>query len=119
MGRFDEADELIRECEDLSASDDVVDVGLAATGRARILSVRGNGPAAVEQARRAVATFEPTQLPMEHGDALLALSDANLLTGDRGGRKAATEALDLYERKGALVYVERARRALERTEDSS
>ena len=115
-GKLEEGEDLIKQCTDLSVSDDVLDLGLAAVGRARLSLARGEGPAALAEARGAVSIFENTEMPREHGDALVALADALALTGDRNGARAtAASALQLYEQKGALVSAERTRRLRERS----
>jgi DNA-binding SARP family transcriptional activator/tetratricopeptide (TPR) repeat protein len=101
--RYDEASRLItisREAgagEDLSAQ--VIGQGLAA----RILAERGRYGEAAELARSAVALAARTDLLSERADALLDLAHV-LAAAGRGAeaRAAATQALDLYRRKGNL-----------------
>ena len=83
--------------EDLSA--DIIGQGLSA----RILADSGRRAEAVKLASSAVALAAQTDLLSQHADALLDLAHA-LATSDQvaEARVAATQALDLYQRKGNL-----------------
>ncbi len=83
--------------EDLS--DQIIGQGLSA----RILADRGRHAEAVELASSAVALAAQTDLLSQHADALLDLAYAMAAVGRaHEARAAATQALDLYQRKGNL-----------------
>lgn len=83
------------------------------TLRARLLSRRGDHDEARRVAEEAVALAERTDELVDHGDACLTLATVLGAAGDAGGaRTAATRAVELYERKGAVALAEKARRVL-------
>ena len=83
--------------EDLSAQ--IIGQGLSA----RILADRGRHAEAVELASSAVALAAQTDLLSQHADALLDLAHALATSGRVAeAQAAATQALDLYQRKGNL-----------------
>ncbi len=93
--------------EDLSAQ--IIGQGLSA----RILADRGHHAEAEELARSAVALAAQTDLLSERADTLLDLAHV-LAAADRvpEARAAATQALDLYQRKGNLPGVRESLRYL-------
>jgi DNA-binding SARP family transcriptional activator len=83
--------------EDLSAQ--IIGQGLSA----RILADRGRYAEAVELASSAVVLAAQTDLLSQHADALLDLAHAMAASGRVAeAQAAATQALDLYQRKGNL-----------------
>jgi tetratricopeptide (TPR) repeat protein len=70
---------------------------------ARILADRGRHAEAVELASSAVVLAAQTDLLSQHADALLDLAHAMATSGRIAqAQAAATQALDLYQRKGNL-----------------
>jgi tetratricopeptide (TPR) repeat protein len=101
--RYAEASQLIEisreaaEGEELSAQ--ILGQGLSA----RILSARGRHAEAVALAASAVALAEQTDLVNQHADALLDLAHVMVTSGRvTEAQAAASEALDIYQRKGNL-----------------
>ena len=101
--RYAEASQLIEisreaaEGEELSAQ--ILGQGLSA----RILSAHGRHAEAVALAASAVTLAGQTDLVNQHADALLDLAHVMATSGRvSGAQAAATEALDLYQRKGNL-----------------
>ncbi len=113
QSRYDEATRLItisREAgagEDLSAQ--IISQGLAA----RILADRGHHAEAEELACSAVALAAQTDLLSQHADTLLDLAHVLAAAGRvPEAHAAATQALDLYQRKGNLPGARESRRYL-------
>jgi predicted ATPase/DNA-binding SARP family transcriptional activator len=111
QGRFDEAGELARECEEANRANDVYSRIAAPTIQARILAEKGELDEAQRVADEAVALAADSDLYVAHGDALMAQAAVLEL---RGRRETAAgirnEALQLYERKGDQVSAARAKR---------
>jgi tetratricopeptide (TPR) repeat protein len=80
------------------------------TARAKLLARRGELEPAKALAREAVAVAEPTDLLITHADALFDLAEVLALAGRRDAALAALgDASELYERKGNLTTLARAR----------
>jgi tetratricopeptide (TPR) repeat protein len=111
--RFDEAETFTEISERASDEADIESQALWRQTRARILAVRGNLRAAESLALEAVRLNERADVPTGHGDALLDLAEVRRLAGRPQEAAAALElAIDLFDRKGALVLVDEARSAL-------
>jgi DNA-binding SARP family transcriptional activator len=101
--RYAEASQLIAISQEAAGGEDlsaqIIGQGLSA----RILADSGRHAEAVELASSAVALAAQTDLLSQHADALLDLAHA-LATSERvaEAQAAATQALDLYQRKGNL-----------------
>jgi DNA-binding SARP family transcriptional activator len=101
--RYTEATELIAISQEVAADEDIsaqmVSQGLAA----RILAERGRHAEAVELASFAVALVAQTDQLSPRADALLDLAQVLAASGRASeAHAAATQALDLYQRKGNL-----------------
>jgi tetratricopeptide (TPR) repeat protein len=115
QGRLEEAQGCVSRCEELSPTDDVSDLGLVASAKARILSGRRADSDAVAEAQRGVDIFEHTEQPNALADALITLSVVVLQAGDRShASSAAARALGLYEMKGNLVSAASTRSLIDR-----
>jgi class 3 adenylate cyclase/tetratricopeptide (TPR) repeat protein len=114
QGNDDEAFSFTRESEKLAAPEDVVTQIVWRGVRARIFAGRGRLTEAEGLTRDAVALAEKTDFLSDHGDALLDLAYV-LRAGNRlvETRIASRQALALYEQKGNVVAVEKARSLLE------
>jgi predicted ATPase/class 3 adenylate cyclase len=111
-GQDDEAERFSRESEDAAAPDDVVSQILWRTARAKILARRGDLEGAETLAREAVRLVEPTDLMTTRADALSDLAEVLALAGNREeALRALDEAVELYDRKGNLTALGRARSA--------
>ena len=110
LGRTDEAEQLTVESEVLGGADLKTAIAWRAV-RAEALAQRGSVEEALELATAAVALTEPTDALLDQADTHLALATVLQLAGrSHEAGAAATRAVELYERKGATVLAERARR---------
>ena len=101
--RYAEAGELIAVSQEAAGDEDLSDQIIGQGLSARILADRGRYAEAVELASSAVALAAQTDLLSQHADALLDLAQAMAACGRAAeARAAATQALDLYQRKGNL-----------------
>ena len=106
----DEAERFARESEQAASPDDRISQILWRTARAKILARRGELDAAEALAREAIAIGEPTDLLGTRGDAISDLAEVLVLAGRRDESLAALEdASELYERKGNVTALARAR----------
>ena len=113
-GHAAEADELVREVEATASEQDLWSQVLYRLTRARLLVDAGAFDEAERVARDALAIVEPTDLLDLRGDVLLELA-AVLRSGGRAdeARECVETGIGLYEAKGNVVAVERARAQLE------
>jgi DNA-binding SARP family transcriptional activator len=101
--RYSEASQLITISQEAAASEDIVNKILCWGLSARLLADRGRHAEATELASRAVALAAQTDLLSQHADALLDLAHVLAAFGRYPeAQAAATQALDLYQRKGNL-----------------
>jgi tetratricopeptide (TPR) repeat protein len=101
--RYDEADQLIVISQEAAAGEDLVTQIIGQGLSARMQADRGRHFEATELASSAVALAAQTDLLSQHADALLDLAHVLAAAGRfPGAHAAATEALDLYQRKGNL-----------------
>jgi predicted ATPase/class 3 adenylate cyclase len=106
----EEAERFSRESEQAASPDDVVSQVVWRTARAKILARRGELEPAEALAREAVRIGEPSDLLVTRAEALCDLAEVLVLAGRRDDSRAALgEASELYERKGNLTGVARAR----------
>jgi tetratricopeptide (TPR) repeat protein len=116
QGRYVEALAFCDVSERSADEDDLVTLVIARHVRARVLAERGAVAEAEAVARDAIALASRTDALVEHGDAQLALAAVLDARGDReAAAREAHTALELYERKGALVPAARARAWLQTT----
>jgi tetratricopeptide (TPR) repeat protein len=102
-GRYDEAIRLITISRDATADGDLSPQALGQGLYARILADRGRYREAEELARTAAALAAQTDLLSNHADTLLELSHVLAAAGQVAeARSVATQALDLYQRKGNM-----------------
>jgi tetratricopeptide (TPR) repeat protein len=120
LGRLDEAEEWARKGSDMGGSDDMATQVLAGQVLAKVLARRGQHAEAERLAREAVAGADGTDSLVSQGDVRLDLAEVLELAGRRDDATAALrEALERYERKGALVPAQRARERLAALEPAS
>ena len=101
--RYDEAIRLIAISREAAADGDLLPQALGQGLSARILADRGRYREAEELARSATALAAQTDLLSQHADTLLDLSHVLATAGQASeAHSAATQALDLYRRKGNL-----------------
>jgi class 3 adenylate cyclase/tetratricopeptide (TPR) repeat protein len=110
LGRLDEADAAAGRAAELGASDDVLTQLLWRQVRAKVLACRGEGEAAEQLGREAVALADTTEMINAQADAYADLGHV-LVLGQRT-KEAATvfeQALRRYEQKENLVMARRMR----------
>ena len=113
QGRVDEADEITRIAEEISAPDDLDAQALWRGARARVLASRGRHAEAIALAREAVAMRTQVDTLIDRVDALMDLAEVLRRSGDRPGADAALrEALDVASGKGDVVTERRIRELL-------
>jgi len=101
--RYDETDRLIAISQEAAAGEDLVTQMIGQGLSARMLADRGRHVEAIELASSVVALAAQTDLLSQHADALLDLAHVLAASGRFGpAQAAATQALDLYQRKGNL-----------------
>ena len=111
--RYDEALRLIAMSQETAAHEDLSAQAIGRGLHARILADHGRYREAEELARSAVAISAQTDLLSEHADTLLELSHVLAAAGQvSGAHSAATQALELYQRKGNLPGVRESLRYL-------
>jgi tetratricopeptide (TPR) repeat protein len=102
-GRYDEATKLIAISQEAAADEDISTQIICQGLSARILAGRGRHAEAIELASAAVALAAQTDLLSPRAEALLELAQVLAASGRLPeARAAATQALDLYQRKGNL-----------------
>jgi tetratricopeptide (TPR) repeat protein len=103
QSRYDEASRLIAISREAAAGEDLSAEAVGQGLSARILAGRGRHPEALVLARSAAALTAQSDLLSERADTLLDLAHV-LAAADQvpDARAAATQALDLYQRKGNL-----------------
>jgi predicted ATPase/class 3 adenylate cyclase len=110
QGDYQEAGRFSRASQEAAAPDDVISQVLWRTSRAKILARQGDLERAEALAREAVRLGEPTDLVNTRADALSDLAEVLALAGRREEALVALEeAAQLYERKGNLTALARAR----------
>jgi tetratricopeptide (TPR) repeat protein len=110
LGRDEEAEEWTRCSEEAAATEDIASQVGWRQARAKVLARRGEHAAAERLAREAVEIGRPTDMLAWRGDSLFDLAEVLRLGGDTAGAaEAAREALGLYEHKGIVPRIERAR----------
>jgi class 3 adenylate cyclase/tetratricopeptide (TPR) repeat protein len=116
QGRYEEAATLIRENENLGASDDAVTQMIVRSLRARLLARQGDFEHAEPLAREAVERARASGAPDFLGHRLMDLGNV-LLSRAEGLEEAKLtfeRALKEYEKRGSPVFVEGARTAIEK-----
>jgi predicted ATPase len=109
-GEFVESARFSKASEDAAAADDVFSQILWRTSRAKLLARQSDFERAEALAREAVRLGEPTDLLNEKADTLADLAEVLRMAGRGGEARAAFEqAAGLYERKGNLPALARAR----------
>jgi len=110
QGDYQEAGRFSRASQLAAAPDDVISQMLWRTSRAKILARQGDLEQAEALAREAVQLGEPTDLVNIRADALSDLAEVLALASRREEALVALEeAARLYEQKGNLTALQRAR----------
>jgi class 3 adenylate cyclase/tetratricopeptide (TPR) repeat protein len=112
LGRFDEAEELMRVSEEAASPDDVGSQLIWRGSRAKLLARRGDGTAGV-LAAEAVSLARTTDFVNVQADTLVDLAETlELLEQPDAAQSAFEEALTLYTAKGNLVSAAAVERTL-------
>ncbi|MGN6681193.1 MAG: ATP-binding protein, partial [Streptosporangiaceae bacterium] len=112
QGRADQAYQLAEESEHLAEGGDVFSRVLWRSVRARVLADRGQTEDAARMSREAVTLADETDSLSLQADARLALTHVLRSLGCQGpAERTLAEAIDLYQRKGAVAAVARAKTA--------
>jgi tetratricopeptide (TPR) repeat protein len=120
LDRLEEAEEWAQKGADMGASDDMATQVLAGQVLAKVNARRGQHSEAERLAREAVAGADATDSLLAQGDARHDLAEVLELSGRREEATAAlSEALERYERKGALVLARQVRERLAALEPAS
>jgi tetratricopeptide (TPR) repeat protein len=110
LGRFDEAAEKTDLAEHLAASDDVASQTIWRQLRAKLLAREGNTDTAVALAEEAASMTEGTDCWDTLNMAFEDLGEVYALVGRRDDAiRALEKALDVCERKGAIVVADSLR----------
>jgi len=113
LGRFDEAERLTRECEEVSRRNDVVSRLLWRSVRAKVLVRLGEADAAVELAEAAAAEAALGDFVLAQTETLLDLGEVLALTGAvEAAREAVEEAIRRCRRKENELGAGRGRKQL-------
>jgi tetratricopeptide (TPR) repeat protein len=113
LGRYEEAAQVVKVAEALSAEDDVFSQVIWRTARAKLLARDGCGAEAIELAT-AATTMAGGGADIEvHADALLDLAEVQALLGNEEAQgPPLREALGIYTRKGDVVSADLTRARL-------
>jgi class 3 adenylate cyclase/tetratricopeptide (TPR) repeat protein len=113
QGRYEEAEEMVRVGEETAAADDIYLQVFWRAVRAKVLASRELFGAGEALAREAVALAYESEYVDGRGEAQLALAEVLRLAGRPGeAAEAIEEACALYEAKGDVLHVDRARTLL-------
>lgn len=114
LGRYAEAEQLTRECEEAARPNDVHSQVHWRAARAKVLARRGEHEAAQRLCREAVEYASSSDFHVAHAEALMDLAEVMSLGDDRAAAQAAVgQAIDYFELKGNVFAAERARSKLE------
>jgi tetratricopeptide (TPR) repeat protein len=113
QGQVDDAETLAREAAAMASSDDFVSQARAKSIEARVLAGRGDAGGAERLVREAVEITGRTDSFGEHALSLCALAEVLALLGrPADAEQPLLDAIELFERKGAIAGIEIARRQL-------
>ena len=116
LGAHDDAAEVVAWLEERgSALDRPWALAVAARSRALLAAAGGDFPAAFEALVRALEAHERLPMPFERGRTLVVLGSIRRRAKQkRPAREALEEAIQIFERLGARLWVEQARSELAR-----
>ena len=120
LGRLDEADDWARKGLALGGSEDIITQILARQVQAKVLARRGRHAEGERVAQEALALAEATDALIVQGDSFRDLAEVLELAGRSDETAVALrEALERYERKGAVAPADRIRERLASLEPAS
>lgn len=114
LGELAEAERLIDWLEERGrALDRVWALAVGSRCRGLLFAAKGDQEVAVEHIERAMAEHERLPMPFERARTLLVLGSVRRRADHkRAAREALTEALEVFERLGAVLWAEKARAEL-------
>ena len=108
QGRYDEAEQLARECEEATRANDVHSQILWRSTRAKVLARRGEFEEALSLAHEAIAIAADSDFLLANAEALMDMAEVLELAGQPDPAAAAIgEAAALFEQKGNVVAAAR------------
>jgi len=111
--RHEEAEELVRECEEAARPNDVYAQIMWRSTRAKLLARRGDLEAAEQLGQQAVRMAEESDFIPAHAGALMDVAEVLQLAGRSEEAAARTaEAIRYYELKGNVLAADQARARL-------
>ena len=114
QGRFDEAEHFTAMSEEMFAADDEEAKADWGPVRAKLLLHSGDSEAAIRLAYEVVAMAATNDDFFDHADALMDLAEILMATGQQSDAlESAEKAHMLFEKKGVVCEVERARRMVD------
>ena len=120
LGRLDEADDWARKGLELGGSEDIITQILARQVQAKVLARHGRHAEGERVAQEALALAEATDALIVQGDSFRDLAEVLELAGRSDETAVALrEALERYERKGAVAPADRIRERLASLEPAS
>jgi DNA-binding SARP family transcriptional activator/class 3 adenylate cyclase/tetratricopeptide (TPR) repeat protein len=113
QGRYDEAEQLTRECEASAGPNDVQSNIMWRAVRAKVLARRGDLDGAEVLAREALELADGSDFLLAHANALVDLAEVlGLASRPHEAADALRRARDLYEQKGDVLVAETTIRLL-------
>jgi class 3 adenylate cyclase/tetratricopeptide (TPR) repeat protein len=110
QGRYEDADRFTKTSEETSASDDVMLKADWGPVRSKLMARAGDATGAEALAREVVQITSGTDEIYDHADALMDLAEVLRLVGKPDEAAAhAAESLKLFEKKGVIPAIERAK----------
>jgi len=114
QGRYEETEQLVRECVEAARANDVYAQIMWRSTRAKLLARTGAVEAAERLGREAVVLAEDSDLLTPHAEALMDLAEVLHLAGrNEDAATRTSEAIHYYELKGNMLATLRARARLE------
>jgi class 3 adenylate cyclase/tetratricopeptide (TPR) repeat protein len=114
QGRYDEAAHFLEKCRETTASDDIANLVFLGSVGGKLTARKGQLAKAEELAREAVEISDRTDSSYSRGDSRVDLAEVLVLAGKPDEAAAVLEqAIHIYEGKGHVVGVKRARKQLE------
>ena len=120
QGRYDEAEQLTRECEEAARPNNVESQIIWRSTRAKVLAHRGELEAAERLGEEAVTIAGESDFLTAHAEALMDLAEVLQLAGRREGAEARIQdAVRLFELKRNVLGADRARGRLAELQDAA
>jgi tetratricopeptide (TPR) repeat protein len=113
QGRYEEAEQLTKECEEAARPNDVQSQIIWRSTRAKVLARRGEFEAADRFCVEAMTLAEGSDFLTAHAEALMDVAEVAQLSGrTEEARDRMADAIRYYEQKGNVLAADRARALL-------